>query len=51
LKKTQDQNLIGDKKLVMSLGGGFMNKARIERILNKKFSDEQERGGSKRSKE
>jgi hypothetical protein len=43
--------LIGDKKLVLSLGGGFMNKARIERILNKKYTDENGKSFMKKGKE
>ena len=34
MKRSQDRSLVGDKKLVMALGGGFLDKKKIERILN-----------------
>jgi hypothetical protein len=34
LRGSQEKNLVGDKKLALSLGGGFLNKKKIERILN-----------------
>jgi hypothetical protein len=34
IRRGQEKNLVGDKKFALSLGGGFLNKKKIERILN-----------------